>query len=150
MHLTVRLPKVEPQTILPPTRCPLPDPKNPKKKCHGTHFKEHQFTRHKPLRDSRYTQVLARRYRCLKFQGSFRVYPPGVSQAHHSDTLKGQSVLPCILGLIYQGVSDLLDSLGFLLSKTTVYKDVRLVRELGALGVVSPVAWRERGAPGWD
>jgi hypothetical protein len=42
MHLSVRLPKVEPLHIEPPTHCPLPDPKNPKKKCNGTNFKEHQ------------------------------------------------------------------------------------------------------------
>jgi transposase-like protein len=125
MHLTVRLPKVEPQTIQPPTRCPLLDPKNRKKRCRGTHFKEHQLTCAKPLRDTRYTQVTARRYRCLKCRGSFRIYPTGVSPARHSDTLKGLSVLLYILGLSYQGVSDLLDSLGLFLSKATVYKNVQ-------------------------
>lgn len=125
MHLNVRLPKVEPQTIQPPTSCPLPERQHPKKKCRGTHFKEHQLTCPKPLRDTHHAQVTARRYRCLKCQRTFRVYPTGVSQAQQSDTLKGLSILLYILGLSYQGVSDLLDSLGFFLSKTTVYENVQ-------------------------
>ncbi len=125
MHLTVRLPKVQPETILPPTRCPFRDPKNPKRKCSGTHFKEHQRQCPKPLRDTRFSQVTARRYQCLKCQRTFRVYPTGVSVAQQSDTVKGLSVLLYILGLSYQGVSDLLDSLGCFISKTTVYENVQ-------------------------
>ena len=125
MHLNVRLPKVEPLTIHPPTRCPLPNPNSPKKKCPGTHFKEHQWNCRKPLRDTKYTQVTARRYRCLKCNRTFRVYPTGVSPLHQSDTLKGLSVLLYILGLSYQGVSDLLETLGFFLCKTTVYDNVQ-------------------------
>ena len=52
MHLSARLPKVEPLHIEPPTQCPLRDPKNPKKKCNGTHFKEHQWDCRKPVRDT--------------------------------------------------------------------------------------------------
>jgi transposase-like protein len=125
MHLTVRVPKVEPAQIQPPTRCPLPQPKHPKRKCSGTRFKPHQLICAKPLRDTHYTQVIAQRYRCLTCGRSFRVYPTGVSHAHHSDTLKGLSVLLYILGLSYQGVSDLLESLGFFLGKTTVYENVQ-------------------------
>ncbi len=125
MHLTVRVPKVEPAQILPPTRCPLPHPRHPKRKCSGRHFKPHQLVCSKPLRDTRYTQVLAQRNRCLTCGRSFRVYPTGVSKAHHSETLKGVSVLLYILSLSYQGVSDLLESLGFFLGKTTVYENVQ-------------------------
>jgi hypothetical protein len=75
MYLSVRLPKVEPLHLEPPTHCPLPDPKNPKKKCKGTHFKAHQWHCDKPLRDTRHPHVTARRYRCLKCQRTFRVYP---------------------------------------------------------------------------
>ncbi len=125
MHLNVRLPKVEPQTIQPPTRCPLPHPTQPKRKCRGTRFKAHQRYCRKPVRDTRQVQVIAQRYRCLKCQRTFRVYPPGVSSAHQSDTLKGLSVLLYILGLSFQGVSDLLESLDFPLSKTTAYENVQ-------------------------
>lgn len=48
MHLSVRLPKVDPLHIEPPTRCPLRDSQT-KKKCTGTHCKEHQVNCRKPL-----------------------------------------------------------------------------------------------------
>lgn len=124
MHLRVRLPKVEPLHLEPPTRCPLRDPKS-RKKCTGTHFKEHQWNCPKPIRDTRHAQVTARRYRCLKCHRTFRVYPTSISKAHQSDTLKGLSVLLYILGLSYQGVADLLDALHYPLSKTTVYVNVQ-------------------------
>ena len=123
MHLNVRLPKVDPLHIDPPTRCPLSDPKHPKRKCNGTHFKAHELHCRKPVRDTRHTQVTAQRYRCLKCQRTFHVYPTGVSPAHQSDTLKGLSVLLYVLGLSYQGVADLLEALSCPLSKTTVYKN---------------------------
>jgi transposase-like protein len=125
MHLSVRLPKVEPLHIEPPTHCPLRDPKNPKKKCNGTHFKEHQWNCHQPLRDTRHSQVTVRRYRCLKCNRTFRVYPTGVSRAQQSDTLKGLSVLLYVLGLSYPGVADLLDALQYPLGKSTVYENVQ-------------------------
>jgi transposase-like protein len=61
----------------------------------------------------------------LKCRHTFRVYPTGVSTAHQSDTLQGLSILLYILGLSYQGVSDLLESLDFFLGKTTVYRNVQ-------------------------
>ena len=125
MHLSVHLPKVEPLHIEPPTQCPLRDPENPKKKCNGTHFKEHQRNCRKPLRDTRHSQVTVRRYRCLKCKRTFRVYPTGVSRAQQSDTLKGLSVLLYVLGLSYPGVADLLDALQYPLGKSTVYENVQ-------------------------
>jgi len=125
MHLNLRLPKVEPLVIHEPTHCPFRDRRHPKKKCSGTHFKAHQLHCGKPLRDTKHIQVTAQRYRCLKCNHTFRVYPTGVSKAHQSDTLKGLSVLLYILGLSYQGVADLLDSLEYPLSKTTVYENVQ-------------------------
>ena len=118
MHLNLRLPKVDPLEICPPTRCP-------KKKCSGTHFKEHPLPCRKPLRDTQHTQVNVRRYRCLTCMHTFRVYPTGVSNAHQSDTLKGLSILLYILGLSYQGVVDLLEALQYPLAKSTVYENVQ-------------------------
>jgi transposase-like protein len=77
------------------------------------------------VRDTRHVQVIAQRYRCLTCQRTFRLYPTGVSSAHQSDTLKGLSVLLYLLGLSYQGVSDLLESLDLFLGKTTVYHNVQ-------------------------
>lgn len=122
MHLSVRLPLVEPNAIQPPTHCPL---KRGKKSCGGTRFKLHQVVCRKPLRDTTYHEVLCHRYRCLKCQRSFRVYPQGVSNDHQSDRLKGLSVLLYILGLSYQGVVDLLESLEHPISKSTVFNNVQ-------------------------
>lgn len=108
MHLSVRLPKVLPDQIQSPHRCPL---KQGTRKCTGTHFKLHQVVCRKPLRDTKYSKVVAQRYRCLKCHGSFRVYPQGVSNDQLSQRLQALSVLLYILGLSYQGVADLLESL---------------------------------------
>ena len=122
MHLSVRLPQVEPSVIALPTRCPLWRGKN---QCTGLHFKLHQVVCRKPLRDTKYTEVLAHRYLCLKCHRSFRVYPAGVSHHHQSDRLKGLSILLYILGLSYQGVADLLESLEHPMAKATVFNNVQ-------------------------
>ncbi len=124
MHLSVRLPKLEPNAIQPPTRCPLKHPKT-KRRCTGTHFKWHQVHCRKPVRDLRHTHVIAQRYRCLKCRRTFRVYPPGVSQDQLTASLKALSVLLYMLGLSYQGVADLLEALLHPVGKTTVYTHVQ-------------------------
>jgi transposase-like protein len=79
----------------------------------------------KALRDPSYDQVKSHRYRCLKCDHTFRVYPPGVSKAQQSDRLKAITVLLYLLGLSYGAVSDFLFALGVALSKTTVYDNVQ-------------------------
>ncbi len=123
MHLSVRLPQVQPDQIPTPTRCPWHPAR--KKQCAGKHFKLHQIICRKSVRDTRYTEVLCHRYRCLKCKCSFRVYPQGVSHDQLSDRLKALSVLLYILGLSYQGVADLLDSLEQAVSKGTVFNNVQ-------------------------
>ncbi len=125
MHLNVRLPKVEPDSIQPPATCPLRVGKRKHRPCTGRHFKLHQVACDKPLRDLRHNRVQAQRYRCLTCQRTFRVYPRGVSAAQQSNSLKALSVLLYVLGLSYQGVSDLLDALGQPMSKTTAYNNVQ-------------------------
>ncbi|HZQ05977.1 MAG TPA: hypothetical protein VFD70_05315 [Anaerolineae bacterium] len=122
MHLCVRLPKVLPDQILPPAKCPL---KKGRRACQGRHFKLHQVVCRKPLRDTKYSEVLCHRYRCLKCHGSFRMYPQGVSNDHLSQRLQALSVLLYILGLSYQGVADLLESLEQPISKGTAYNNVQ-------------------------
>jgi len=125
MHLSVRLPAVECEIIVLPNTCPYAERRHRNQPCRGTHFKLHQSNCQKPLRDTRHAQVEARRYRCLKCQRTFRVYPSHVSSAQQSDTLKALSVLLYILGLSYQGVSDLLAALNQPLCKSTVYNNVQ-------------------------
>jgi transposase-like protein len=125
MHLSVRLPKVEPDVIQAPVTCPLRVGKRKTRPCGGRHFKLHQVACDKPLRDLRYPRVQAQRYRCLTCQRTFRVYPRGVSAAQQSSNLKALSVLLYVLGLSYQGVSDLLEALGQPMSKSTAYNNVQ-------------------------
>ncbi len=138
MHLSVRLPKVEPDSIPAPVTCPLRVGKRKSRLCAGRHFKLHQVKCDKPLRDLRHAHVDAQRYRCLKCQRTFRVYPSGVSAAQQSNALKALSVLLYVLGLSYQGVSDLLDALGQPISKTTAYHNVQAA---GAQAIALRQAW---------
>lgn len=143
MHLSVRLPKVEPDSSEAPTNCPLWVGKRQQRRCTGRHFKLHQGACDKPLRDLRHSQVRAQRYRCLICQRTCRVYPRGVSAAQQSNNLKALSVLLYVLGLSYQGVSDLLDALGQPVSKSTAYNNVQAA---GARAVEQRSRWlRQHG-----
>src|SRR4051812_19006242 len=124
MHLSVRLPKLDPTVIPPPTHCPLKN-RQTMRRCPGTHFKLHQVHTVKPLRDLKHTQVPCQRYRCLKCERTFRVYPQGISRDQFSATLKALTVLLYVLGLSYQGVADLCESLLHPVSKTAVYNHVQ-------------------------
>lgn len=144
MHLNVRLPVVQPEAVQGPIHCPYADRRRRKQACPGRQFKLHQLNCHKPLRDTRHTQVRAQRYRCLTCQRTFRVYPSGVSSAQQSATLKALSVLLYILGLSYQGVSDLLEALNQPVCKTTVYYDVQAA---GAQAIQLRTSWlKQQGA----
>jgi len=124
MRISVRIPQLEPNFIPPPTRCPLKHPKT-HRRCTGTQFKLHQAHCRKPVRDLRHTAVTVQRYRCLKCQRAFRVYPQGVSQDQLSAGLKALCVLLYVLGLSYGGVVDLLEALVHPVCKTTVYNQVQ-------------------------
>jgi hypothetical protein len=118
MRLRVCIPKVEPTVMDAPDVCPYPD-------CDGRYFKMHQQHCGKPLRDTKCSQVNAVRRECLRCKRTHRVYPRGVSKAHHSDRLKGLATLFYLLGLSYGGVEDALVALECPLGKTTVYRDVQ-------------------------
>ncbi len=124
MHFSVRIPKLDPSAIQPPTRCPWKHPKT-KRRCTGTQFKLHQVHCRKPVRDLRHTQVTAQRYECLKCHHTFRVYPQGVCVDQLAASLKALCVLLYLLGLSYQGVVDLLEALLHPVGKTTVYNHVQ-------------------------
>lgn len=124
MHLSVRLTKVEPSQLDLPEQCPCRDSKT-HRRCTGRHFKLHQRWCVKKVRDLQQEQVIVYRYRCLKCQQTFRVYPRGVSHAQQSDALKALSVLLYLLGLSYQGVVDLLTALEHPISVGTVFNNVQ-------------------------
>jgi transposase-like protein len=119
MRLHLLLPKVDPKAIAVPSKCAYPE-------CKSLQVRLHQPVS-KALRDTVHQQVEVHRYRCLKCGRTFRVYPPGVSQAQSSERVKGLAVMLYLLGLSYGAVSLALDSLGVVLSKTEVYETVQTV-----------------------
>ena len=117
MRLELRLPMVKPDEINPPRVCTYTE-------CGGQHLRLHQVVV-KPVRDTVFQQVLAHRYRCLRCQRTFRVYPTGVSQAPTSQRVKGLAVMLYLLGLSYGAVALALAALGVYLCKTQVYEAVQ-------------------------
>jgi hypothetical protein len=70
MRLNLILPEVDPEKITTIEKCV-------DKKCSGTHFKIRQSVK-KAVRDSKYAQVNALRYECMKCRRTIQVYPQGV------------------------------------------------------------------------
>jgi transposase-like protein len=117
MRLKLILPVVKPEQIRKPEKCIDP-------KCGGKHFKVHQAVK-KAIRDSKYSEVGALRYECLKCRRTFRVYPTGVQAGQVSQRVKGMAVMLYLLGLSYGAVELMMEALGVFLSKTSVYRAVQ-------------------------
>jgi hypothetical protein len=121
MRLQLILPQVGPTKIELPSRCPYEG-------CDGQHFQFHQAVE-KPLRDTRYAQVKAHRYRCLRCKRTFRVYPKGVSKAQVSLRVKGLAIMLYLLGLSYGAASLALEALGVYMCKSRIYDAVQAAAE---------------------
>jgi transposase-like protein len=117
MRLQLILPRVEPNLFQVPSVCPVEG-------CQGKHFEHHQEVI-KPLKDTKLDTVIAHRYRCLRCNGTFRVYPQGVTRAQTSQRVTGLAVLLYLLGLSYGAVSLALDALGVYMAKSSVYEAVQ-------------------------
>lgn len=121
MRLKLILPVVDPEKWKKAEHCPY-------QSCNGKHFKIHQEV-DKAVRDSQYTQVRARRYRCLKCGRTFRIYPQGIQTGQVSQRVKGLGVMLYLLGLSYGAVALMTEALGVYLSKTSVYQAVQAAAE---------------------
>jgi transposase-like protein len=121
MRLQLILPRVEPMAFKMPVVCPHIG-------CQGRHFEHHQEVA-KPLKDTAYGVVSARRYRCLRCKRTFRVYPQGVTQAQTSQRVKGLAVMLYLLGLSYGATALALEALGVYMSKSSVYEAVQAAAE---------------------
>jgi transposase-like protein len=117
MRLKLLLPQVEPEHYQVPSVCPYAP-------CGGKQFHLRQAVV-KPVRDTVYQAVAARRYDCLRCGRTFRVYPQGINADQTSARLKGLAVLFYIMGLSYGAVSLVLTALGHPLGKTAVYEAVQ-------------------------
>jgi len=121
MRLQLILPRVEPNEMSLPSICPYEG-------CEGRHFRLHQEVR-KPLKDTRFDSVVAQRYKCLRCERTFRLYPKGVSRAQTSQRVKGLGVMLYVLGLSYGATSLALEALGVYMCKTSVYEAVQAAAE---------------------
>lgn len=120
MRLKLILPVVDVETYEKREECPYG--------CGGKEFWLRQVVR-KPVRDSTYSEVVARRYECLQCRRTFRVYPQGINQQQFSQRALGLAVMLYVLGLSYGAVALLLEALGLWMGKTTVYEAVQAVAE---------------------
>ena len=117
MRLHLILPRVEPETIIPPTACPYAG-------CPGRHFRLRQSVA-KPVRDTVHERRDSPPLRCLRCRRTFRVYPLGVTADHTSQRVKGLAVMLYLLGLSYGAVALALEALGVYLCKSRVYDAVQ-------------------------
>ena len=131
--------------------------------CGGRLFKLYQGRCDKPLRDLRHSRVRHSAVqssrtngRCLTCHRIFRANPRGVSAAQQSSNLKALSVLPYVLGLTYQVVSDVLDALVQAMSKSTAYNNAQEAGAESRLTLPGHRSRRRGGAhahlaePGWQ
>jgi transposase-like protein len=121
MRLKLLLPKVEPDVYGEPEICP-------QKECNGQILRQRQEVP-KAVRDTVFSEVVARRYECLRCGATFRVYPIGVCPDQISRRLKGVAVMLYIMGLSYGAVALVLEALGWSIGKTTVYETVQAAGE---------------------
>ena len=121
MRLELILPRVKPDELEQSLVCPHEG-------CQGRHFEHHQQV-DKPLKDTEHRVVSAHRYRCLRCNRTFRVYPVGVTQAQTSQRVKGLSVMLYLLGLSYGSTSLALEALGVYMSKSSIYEAVQAAAE---------------------
>lgn len=120
MRLRLRIPGVRPDEYAIPHTCPYG--------CGRQYFALHQRWR-KRVADTIYTEVIVRRYKCVRCGRSFRVHPTGISADHRSQRLRGIGVMLYVLGLSYGAVADALAALGWAGSKSSVYRDVQAAGE---------------------
>jgi hypothetical protein len=117
MRLSLILPPVQPEVYPAVETCPYAG-------CGGRHFQHWQAVP-KPLRDTILHEVRAQRYRCVRCERTFRVYPLGVSHDQTSARLRGVAVMFYVLGMSYGAVATALTALGWPLSKVAVYYAVQ-------------------------
>ena len=121
MRLKLFLPEVKPDEFEKPEKCSNP-------KCRGRRFQPYQIVK-KRIRDMKYEEVAAIRYKCLRCGSTFRAYSKGVGKKQISKRVGGMAIMLYILGLSYGAVAIVLEALGVPIGKTTVYERVQEAAE---------------------
>ena len=121
MRLKLILPIIDPEQFIEPAHCIDP-------KCKGDRFVPWQEVK-KNVRDTEYEMVTARRTKCVRCGRTFRVYPQGVQSSQMSQRVKGMGVMLYVLGLSYGATALMLEALGVLESKSSVYRAVQAAAE---------------------
>ena len=121
MRLKLLLPEVDPTKYDKPHKCPQCQRK-------GRRYYLRQEV-HKNVRDTKYTEVKARRYECGRCHQTFRVYPQGVGKQQISHRLSGIAIMLYVLGLSYGAVEIVMEALGIFIGKTSVYRTVQAAAE---------------------
>ena len=121
MRLKLILPIIDPEQFIEPAHCIDP-------KCKGDRFVPWQEVK-KNVRDTEYEMVSARRSKCVRCGRTFRVYPQGVQSSQMSQRVKGMGVMLYVLGLSYGATALMLEALGVLESKSSVYRAVQAAAE---------------------
>ena len=85
------LPHVEPTVMAIPSACPYEG-------CQGTHFSCDQEA-NEAIENTESEEVPIHRYKCLRYEKTFLVYPHKVSHAQTSQRVRGVSVMVYLLGL---------------------------------------------------
>src|SRR3712207_2025407 len=109
VRLKLLPPPLQPEVYPEVRGCPHPG-------CGGRHVQLRQLVR-KPVRDTAVSEVVARRYGCLRCGRTFRLYPAGVSHDQTTARLKGVAVMFYVLGMSYGAVATAMAALGFPLSQ---------------------------------
>ena len=121
MRLNLILPQIKPREYEKPKRCTNVE-------CKGNRFHPIQEVK-KSIRDTKYEEVIARRYQCKQCGRTFRVYPTGVSAKQISKRVNGIATMLYMLGLSYGATTIMLEALGVAIGKTSVYRAVQAAAE---------------------
>jgi transposase-like protein len=113
--VVLQLPVVKRKNETRPEKCPY---------CQGETFQRWGKVR-KPVRDNRYRNVQAYRYRCCHCRRTFRHYPQGVDRADQTLRLRNLVAVYWVLGMSLRSVVIALAPYGVKLSHMSVWRDLQ-------------------------
>lgn len=119
MKITFTIPSVEQAPAHRPRACVY---------C-GQPILQRHGTVSKPIKDHRFSRVIAHRYKCVSCGRTFRHYPTGITKKDQSRRTVVLAALMYGLGLSSSAAARLLGALGAQVDKITVWRDAQEVGE---------------------